>query len=205
MIKKIQGYFFRNRLRKILTGFFLLGFIYLIAPGPASIDNFPPIPDSLKSQLEGDTIQNPNIAAYYSDYRRDFITKYYYDRYRSMFLFGKIIPPIVLNHRPESAYQYVRDQQESTFLEEYTYPFRETIFVNGYEPLVQNQMNKHITSEAGNHIIVRDKINGTERLYDSKATLRYYPNNTFLRVLIYMGIWLFSIYLYKFFLKAFQE
>ena len=47
-----------------LAGLFLVGLTYLLIPGPASINDFYLLPGSTKSDLTGDTIQNPNIAAY---------------------------------------------------------------------------------------------------------------------------------------------
>ena len=59
--------------RKFLGVIFLLGLVYLLVPGPSKIEDFPPLPTSTKSALEGDTIQNPNIAAYYSNFRSNIL------------------------------------------------------------------------------------------------------------------------------------
>ncbi|KKR81613.1 MAG: hypothetical protein UU73_C0001G0111 [Candidatus Daviesbacteria bacterium GW2011_GWA1_41_61] len=191
--------------RKILSLIFILGLVYLILPGPTKIEDFPPLTPSLKSTLEGDTIQNPNIAAYFSDFRRDYITDYYKQKFASLHIFGRILPPLTLNHPPEYAYQYIRDQQESTFLEEYVYPLRESFFVNGYEPEVENRIYNRGSDFTGNHIIVRNNGVGEELFFNSKATVRFYPTNILGRVLVYTGIWLAAVLIYKLFLKALKD
>lgn len=197
--------FFSNEYKVILISIFLLGLIYLILPGPKKIDDFPPLIPSLKSNLEGDTIQNPNIAAYFSDFRRDHITAFYQKKFVDLHWLGNIFPLIKLNHPPEYAYQYIRDQQESTFLEEYTYPLRESFFVNGYEPLIENRINKKPSNFAGNHIVYRDSNFGPELFFNSKTTIRFYPNSVFSRILIYLGIWVASLALYQLGVIAIKE
>lgn len=178
--------------RALLICLFVLGLIYLVLPGPAKISDFPALPNSVKSGLDGDTWQNPNIVAYFSDFRRDDITKFYKNFFNKSIFFGIPLPIISLNHPPEEAYRYIRDQQESTFLEEYTFPLRETIFVNGYEPRTEHIMRgKDTTDRVGNTIKYGDNR------YNSKATLRYYPSNVVIRILVYVGIWLGFIWLYK--------
>lgn len=193
------------RQRTILSVIFVLGLIYLILPGPTKIENFPPLKPSLKSTLEGDTIQNPNIAAYFSDFRRYYITDFYKQKFANLHWFGWFFKPLSLNHPPEYAYQYVRDQQESTFLEEYYYPLRESFFVNGYEPLIENKIFRKQSNFLGNHIIYREDQFGPELFFDSKTTIRFYPNNILARVVVYVGIWLSGFALYKLFRKSLRE
>lgn len=164
----------------ILIIIFLLGLGYVAAPEPSSIETFPGLPNSVKSNLPGDTWQNPNIAAYFSDYERAFVTNFYYQDFQSKFWLGNLIPPIKLNHPPEDAYTYIRDQQESTFLEEYLYPLRGSLFVNGYEPVV----NKN-----GKLYRITDYFAVGNQVYSSKTTIRYYPSPLWARTIIYIGIW----------------
>lgn len=165
---------------------FLLGLVYILAPGPTKIEDFSPIPNSLKSDEPGDTYQNPNIAAYFSDFDRNAITNFYRDGYKNKFIWG-IIPPISLNYPPETSKQYIRDQQSSTFLEEYIYPLRGSIFVNGYEPFVENEMHKNP------HNFIADHLHIQNRYFASKTTIRFYPADGFDRLIVYMGIW-FSVF-----------
>lgn len=179
-------------INKILVIIFLVGFLYLIAPGASSIDDFPPLQGSTKSKLEGDTIQNPNIAAYFSYFRRDYITNFYKDFFSKTLVPFVALPVISINRPPEEAFKYVRDQQESTFLEEYVFPMRESIYVNGYDPKIANDMyHKGARSFIGDHYFYKD------RYFNTKTTIRYYPSNVFIRILIYMASWILMIYLYK--------
>lgn len=190
-----------KKLRIFFLSLFFIGLVYVVLPQAESVDSFSLLPNSVKSDLDGDTWQNPNLVAYYSGFRRDYITKFYRENFTSQFLLGWIIPPISLNHPPEKAYQYIRDQQESTFLEEYTYPLRGSIFVNGYEPLVENTMNNKEKEGGfvGNHIWFKGQP------YASKATLRYYPSPLSSRIAVYLGIWGAGILLGKLLMKSIKE
>lgn len=185
--------FFRLKSRVLVT-FFLIGLLYVALPGPSKIEDFPRLPDSVKSNLDGDTWQNPNLVAYFSQYDRNFITRFYKEAYQNQFFWG-LIPAISINHAPEMAYNYLRDQQESTFLEEYVYPLREPFFVNGYEPFIENEIFRKVHTPVGDRIIYKD-IDGSEGLYASKATIRIYPTSGLYRILVYFGIWIagFGIY-----------
>lgn len=176
---------------------FLLGLMYLFWPGPNSIQDFPPIPDSLKSDEPGDTVQSPNIVAYFSQYDRNKITGFYKNYFtRANFL---IIPPIRLNHPVEEAKQLIRDEQTGTFLEEFVYPLRASIFVNGYEPEVENKMRNRPSNFFGNTILIKDNF------YVSKTTLRYYPVPTLWRLIVYLGIWISILGIYRLSGKIWKE
>ena len=163
----------------------------MLLPGPASIENFPGLPGSIKSDLPGDTIQNPNISAYYSQFTRDGITHYYKDVF-SKLLLGFSLPIISINHPPEAAYQYVRDQQRSTFLEEYVFPLRESIFVNGYETRVENYMKGRFEDDK----YVGHYLRFGSNYYSSKTTLRFYSSNLIPRIFVYIEIWVALYCLY---------
>lgn len=198
MIKLLPQVLLKGKLRRLLFFLFIVGLIYVVVPVPDSVEEFFPPTDSIRSDLDGDTWQNPNIAAYFSDFKRESITEYYREQFAAMHFFGRILPPVSLNHPPEYAYTYIRDQQESTFLEEYLYPLRESIFVNGYEPMIENQMFKKKSNFVGDHIYYQGVY------YDSKTTLRFYPSNPIFRVLIYVGIWLSGIAICKLFIREWK-
>lgn len=185
--------------RVFLAILFGLGLVYLILPGPGSINDIPPIPDSLKSDEPGDTVQVPNLAAYFSQDRRDQVTAFYYESFRYLNFFGLKIPPIKFNHPVEQAKLSVRDQIQTTYVEEYLYPLRDSLFVNGYDKDVWNKLN-HIQSDGNNEVIV---ING--EIFNSKTTIRYYSSPVLLRILIYIGIWIISIKLFKVALEALKK
>ncbi len=186
-------------IKRYIFGFlFLLGFVYILYPGPNSIKNFPPIPNSLKSNEEGDTVQIPNVSAYYSFWRRDEITNLYKRHYELINFWPFFVPAIKLNHPPEYAFNYVRDQLKSTFLEEYTYPLRDSLFVSGYDQKVYNDL-QYIT-----HSFYSDTIHLDGVFYNSKTTLRFYPSSIFARIIVYLLIWILTIKLFKISQKNFK-
>lgn len=175
---------------------FLLGLIYLLWPGPFFIDDFTALPNSSKSDEPGDTVQYKNIAAYFSQMRRNDVTNYYLNEFSYLNFFGFRVPPIRLNHPPEEAFTYIRDQQPSTYLEHYVYPFRDSLFVNGFEPFDNNGKPYR---EGATTI----QINGV--FYESKATLRYYSSSFLLRIIVYILSWVGIFMLFKLSKKALIE
>ncbi len=178
----------------LFSGIFLVGLIYLLLPGPSSIKDFPPVPNSKQSMLEGDTVQNPDLVAYFSDYKREDIMSLYW-RFFNNWSFGGIhIPLLKINHPPEEAYTYIRDQQESTALEEYYLPFRESLFVNVYDPVIYNKIRRKNIDFWTSHL----EYEGT--YYGSKTTLRYYHSSIPVRVGLYLMIFFSTYLLVKLFL-----
>lgn len=180
----------------LLVVIFILGIIYLLWPGPKSIHDFPALPESKKSEEPGDTFQNPENSAYFSNHRRGFVTNFYQDNFEHIYFLGLKLPSIRLNHPPEEAFQYIRDQQTSTYLEQFIYPLRESVFVNGYEPFDESGRPFHIGIT---NIVVSDQF------FDSKTTLRFYYSNPLFRVLIYFGIWASAVALFILFKKVLRE
>jgi hypothetical protein len=170
-------------LKIIFAIFSLLLLIYLILPGPTSINNFPPLPKSVKSTLSGDTWQVPNVAGYFSDNYRAFATDFYKKSYQKNTLFP--FPPLRLNYPPEFAYTAIKDQTQGTYLEEFTYPLRDSLFVNGLEPYYENGQPKFQGSTPF------ETENG---VYKTKVTLRYYPSPFIVKIIVWLGI-ITSIYL----------
>lgn len=155
-------------------------------PGPTRINDFGYLPSSLKSTEPGDTIQVPNVTAYYSFNYRDFATKYYQkDYYR---LTKLPFPPLRLNYPPEYAFLTIRDQTQSTYLEEYVYPLRDSLFLNGFEPFYEDGTPKFPRA-------VQFGVNGEH--FNNKNTLRFYPSNYPVRLIVWMGVCLAIMRLYK--------
>ncbi len=179
-----------------LSILFLVGLIYLLVPGPNSITQLPQLPNSLKSKEPGDTFQNPNNSAYFSKYYRSFVTSYYKSAFEKLNGFNNFLPSVKLNHPPEEAFQYIRDQQQSTYLEEFLYPFRDSLYVNGYEPY--NQKGKPFYPGI-NRIIVNGKY------FDTKTTLRLYHSKEQNRVIVYILMWVGILALLKLSKKAIQS
>jgi hypothetical protein len=166
---------------------FCLGLVYILWPGPSSIEDIPALPQSVKSTEPGDTTQVANVAAYFSNMRRKDVTNFYHQKFSYLNIFGIPIPPIKLNRPPEEAYTYIRDQQASTYLEEYVYPLRDSIYVNGFEPF--NEIGKPYKLGATDI-----QIDGV--FYDTKTTIRYYGSAVVWRLIVYIGIWVGAYFSY---------
>lgn len=177
MIKKI-----------FLIALFFIGLVYILAPGPNQVTDFSPLPGSLKSDEPGDTFQVPDISAFFSDFIREDITTFYQDDFKKKYAFGQFFTPVSLNYPPIAGHQYIRDMLiNSTFVEEYVYPFKGSLFVAGYDPEVEAQIKNIPPSKFGEYIY----INGT--YFKTKTTIRYYHAPLYISLLVFFGTWL-SIY-----------
>lgn len=116
----------------IIAFLFLIG-VYLLLPGPLET---PPLPESRKSTEPGDMGQIPGLfAAYYTNLSRNEVLNYYQSYFSRSSFFGVPFVTYRLNHPPEYTWQVLRETEHSSFLEELVHPFRESWFINGYEPL----------------------------------------------------------------------
>ncbi len=108
---------------------FLIGVLYLVLPSPS----LPDLSESARSDEAGDTWQNPDQKGFYSDLTRSQVLSDLQSKF--IVTFGNlVIPSYRLNYRVEEAYELVRDQLNSNYLEEVVYPLRESLFINGWEP-----------------------------------------------------------------------
>lgn len=137
----------------------------MLWPGPSKISDFQALPNSYKSQLEGDTIQIPNVAGYFSNNYRDFIVSFYLKNYQiNSHLF---FPPLKINHAPEYSWIAIKRHTDSTYLEELIFPLRDSLYVNGMEPFNPDKSPKYWGSrpfEEGGGV------------WETKTTLRFYPS-----------------------------
>jgi hypothetical protein len=174
----------------------LLLLLYLILPfGPRNIEDFSNLPESSRSGLSGDTVQIPNLKAFFSNNYRHFVTTYYYIEFWRLSKFP--FPPLRLNHPPEYAFQAIKDQTQSTYLEEYTYPFRGTLYVNGLEPF--DEITKKERYPAASYFTQKDKS------FETKVTIKYYPTSLFPRIITWIGINISIILLYYMGRKIFRN
>lgn len=158
--------------------FSILLLIYLILPGPGDINNFAALSNSYKSWLSGDTVQIPNVVAYFSNNFRKYVTNFYYWEYRKNTYFP--LPPIRLNYPPEYAFNAIKTNTDSTYLEEFVYPLRDSLFVNGFEPFLENGKPRY--SGAVKFFLPNKEWVAT------KVTLRYYPSTILSRIILWIGI-----------------
>ncbi len=164
-------------MKYIFITFSIVLLVYMIWSGPGRISDFPALPKSDKSTLEGDTIQIPNVAGYFSNNYRDFVIPFYEHFYQTRT--GLPFPPIVINRPPEYAWIAIKKYTDSTYIEEFVYPLRDSIYVNGFEPFYQDGTPKFWGAtdfvQNGDH-------------WSTKVTMRFYPSSLLIRLLVWLGI-----------------
>jgi len=114
MLKKLSPF-----ILVIVNAIFLT---YLLIPTPV----LKPLPNSVKSNEPGDTIQLKNVSAYYTNLSRTEVMNFYRASYT-----GPIL--IRSNYPPELSKTIIKDTIQSYYLEEFSLPFKESLYINGYE------------------------------------------------------------------------
>ena len=150
-----------------LLVFNLLALIYLISPTPTLKD----LPNSVKSDLPGDTVQIENTTAFFTNMTRTEVINFYKASYSGLFR-------IHLNHPPEKAKTIWQDTITSYYLEEFVLPFKQSIYINGFEweNDVFTKPEKRITN----------KIEYLGKEYQAKITLRTFPVKVSTRILVFL-------------------
>lgn len=174
-------------IKKLYVVFCLLLLVYMVLPGPGRISDFKALPDSEKSSLAGDNIsQVSNVSAYFSNNYRKFVTDYYLKNYQDKTWFP--FPPLRLNHPPEFSWKVIKVNTDSTYLEEFVYPLRDSIYVNGFEPYYGDKTPKYWGAT---------KFSENGNIWYTKVTLRFYPSNLAVRLLVWSGIISSILMLYR--------
>lgn len=158
----------------------------MVWPGPKRIEQFQALPNSDKSTLSGDTIQIPNVAAYFSNNFRGFVVPFYSEDFQKLSNFP--FPPLRLNYPPEASWIYIKKHTDSTYLEELIYPLKDSLFVNGFEPFYGDGNPKYWGAsafEVDNH------------KWYTKTTLRFYPSTILARIFVWFGIVISIMLLFK--------
>ncbi len=169
----------------ILVLFNALFLAYLLIPTPTLKD----LPNSVKSDEPGDTVQMKNVTAFYTNLSRTEVINFYRSVYTSPVL-------IRLNYPPEYAKTIFRDTMQSYYLEEFSIPFKESLFINGFE--WENDVFTKLEKRIVNKMIYK----GIE--YKSKITIKVIPTSPFIRLLNFLIIESSLIglfYLYRYFKK----
>lgn len=184
-------------IKYIFGTFSLLFLIYLLLPGPVYVEEFPALPSSLKSKEPGDTYQNPNTVAYFSDYFRADVIPFYLEEFRKKFRYlGLSLPFIRLNHPPQYAQGVIRPHIQSYYLEEFVLPLRESLFVSGWEPFDELGRKRFGYSHG---IIVEG------RPFKTKVTLKYYTSPLWVRILVWSGMMIFTVCLYRLYQETLKQ
>lgn len=113
----------------ILSVLFLL---YLLLPQP----QFPEkLINSLRSEEPADVESFYRQGFYVNGVRSEVIEHYKNEFNKIAFMGIKFeLFSLGLNYPPEEAQTIIRDQTRSTYLEEVVHPFRESLYVSGFEP-----------------------------------------------------------------------
>lgn len=173
-------------MKAIFIIFSLLLLIYMVWPSTKQISQFKALPDSDKSTLEGDTIQIPNVSAYFSDNFRAFVIPFYAKDYQN--LVNLPFPPSRLNHPPEHSWNVIKRHTDTTYLEELYYPLRDSLYVNGLEPFYEDGSAKFWGAT---------KFEIGEKVYFTKVTLRFYPSSILARLIVWLGIIVSALLLFE--------
>ena len=157
----------------ILLTVFIVGVLYLLTPSPA----LPDLDGAVRSDEPGDTWQHPDQKAFYTNRVRGEVIPEMQKKFSTSFL-GIKIPSFRLNYRPEESYEFIRDQVKSYYLEEIVYPFKESLFVSGWEPTNAPEF-RHKELED------RPQVTYLGVTYLSKVTLRPVYSSTWARVFVW--------------------
>lgn len=172
----------------LFTIYCLVGVLYLALPE----FSFPkPPPDSLRSQEPAD-LESPLRQGYFTNLSRAEVLVWYKDQFNHVKVFGYSLklPTPLLNYPPEEAQTLIRDQTSSTFLQEYVHPFRESMYINGFEPKTTNNEPAFL-------------VEG--KSYKQKIIVRLVPSNVFIREFLFV-LSAFGIFiLYNAFRIVFKE
>jgi len=160
MIKKV--------LISTLIVFNLLAVFYLVSPTPI----LPDLPNSAKSDLPGDTTQITNVTAYFTNMTRTEVMNFYKAYYSGLFR-------INLNHPPEKAKDIIVNTIQSYYLEEFVLPFKESLYINGFE--WENDVFTKVENRSKNKLIFHDKE------YKAKITLRRFPTTIYSRLIAFFA------------------
>ena len=147
---------FKKIFISIFVIFNLLAIFYLTSSVPV----LPDLPNSAKSDLPGDTVQISNVTAYFTNMSRTEVINFYKAYYGGLFR-------INLNHPPERSKDIFVDTMQSYYLEEFILPFKESLYINGFE--WENDVFTKVESRSKNKLIYHDIE------YKAKITLRRFP------------------------------
>jgi hypothetical protein len=132
----------------VVSVFFTI--LLLIYVYPESPDFPKQLPDSVQS-FEPADVETELRRGYYTNLTRGEVIEHYKKEFNKGFT---IFTPR-LNYPPEEAQTIIRDQTKSTFLEEIVHPFRESIYINGFEPKEKQYAQFYEGIEYRQKVIVR--------------------------------------------------
>lgn len=134
---------------------------YLLLPSPA----FPNPPADARQSNEPADTESIYRRAYYTNYSREEIMKYYRSQFSTSPFSHLPLPIVRLNYPPEEGYSLIRDQTQTSWLEELVHPWRESLYINGFYPTKPTE---------------QINIGGVH--YVNKITIRYVPSHPVTRL-----------------------
>lgn len=156
-------------MKKILILIYILFSVTLLFYVALPNFDFPkPPPGSVQSDEPADT-ETPLRRAYFTDLTRAEVLEWYTTQFKNSSFQNIPLPTYLLNYPPENSGSIIREQTRSTFLQEIVHPFRETLFINGYEPAPTDGQNRIVI----NNIHWRQKI-----------IIKFVPSNVVIRILV---------------------
>lgn len=141
--------------------FFILSItllVYVFIPNP----KFPNSPSDFYQSDEPADVETPLRRGYYTDLTREEVINHYEKEFNKGFFYTP-----KFNYPPEEAQIIIRDQTKSSFLEEIVHPFRESIYINGFEPKTDNYK-----------MFVNDKY------WRQKVIVRHVPSSIWIRLTV---------------------
>lgn len=166
----------KNFLAIVALFVYLIGLRYLTLPAPS----LPVLADSVRSDEPGDTVQNPDQAAYYTFHNsRPSILGELQQKFSLSDSLGKLFE-YRLNYRPEEVGEFVRDQLRSYYLEEVIHPLRESMFINVFDPALSPMIDDWKREQ--------EKMFLHGQYYPIKVTLRPVHSEAWARILIWSSI-----------------
>ena len=158
-------------LRIIIVLIFSVLFVYALLPNP----KFPNPPEGVLQSEEPGDVENLSLRrAYYTNLTREEVMKHYQNEFKGY----------RLNYPPEEAVVIIRDQTKSTFLEEIVHPFRESFYVNGFEP------------KSAEYAIIK-----AGQPWRQKITVKYVVSNIIIRSSVMMLTGIVLLFLFEVWLK----
>jgi len=161
----------------LIVLFNIFAIFYLIQP----IKSPPDLPNSLRSTLPGDTTQITNVRAYFTNLSRTEVINFYKANYGGL-------ARVILNHPPEKSQEIFVDTMQSYYLEEFIIPFKESLYVNGFD------WENDVFTKPEKRIVNKLIFEGKE--FKSKITIRTFPTSIPKRLAIFFmtEITLYLIY-----------
>jgi hypothetical protein len=164
-------------LKIIFILFCVVGLVYLALPNY----DFPlPPPDALQSKELGDTEDLTVRRAYFTNYTRAEVLNWYKNQFSKSKILDINLPTLLLNYPPEDSQTIIRDQTRSTYLQEVVHPFRESVYINGFEPKEK-----------------KDDIFIEGRDWKQKIIIRFVPSSPWMRIGIFVATAILMAIIYK--------